>query len=272
VSETATMTSAKRATWVAPVTFPRVLRAEAIKLATLPSFVWAFVMAYALLGGFGILTAVARILQRDAATPTLSAGAGTALTGIQGAQLVIVLVGAVFATTEFAHQTMQPSYLAEPRRLRVLASKAVLVGGLSLVVGSVGATTALLAAAAVARSAGLPFEITGAYAAQLIAGAAIFLAAIGVTGLAIGALLRSTVGAIIAGLVLLTVLPLLLGAAPVEGIRDAARYLPSTAGLMILQEHVPIGLIAPWFGVLIAVAWAGVLLGAAALMTRRIDA
>ncbi|MDF2920668.1 MAG: transporter permease [Microbacterium sp.] len=272
MSETATMTSAKRATWVAPVTFPRVLRAEAIKLATLPSFVWAFVMAYAVLGGFGILTALARILQRDAATPTISAGAGTALTGIQGAQLVIVLVAAIFATTEFAHQTVQPSYLAEPRRLRVLASKAVLVGALSLVVGSAGATTALLAAAAVARSAGLPFEITGTYAAQLIAGAAIYLAAIGVTGLAIGALLRSTVGAIIAGLVLLNVLPLLVGAAPVESIRDAAGYLPSTAGLMILQEHVPAGFIAPWFGVLIACAWAGVLLGAAALVTRRTDA
>ncbi|MDF2664297.1 MAG: hypothetical protein K0R81_147 [Microbacterium sp.] len=272
MSETATMTNAKRATWMAPVTFRRVLRAEAIKLSTLPSFVWAFVLAYALLGGFGLLTAIARIMQRDAATPTLSAGAGTALTGVQGAQLVIILLTAVFATTEFAHQTVQPSYLAEPRRLRVLASKAVLVGGLSLLVGAAGATTALLTAAVVSRSAGLPFEVEGPYAVQLVVGSAVYLAAIGVTGLAIGALLRSTVGAIITGLVLLNVLPLLLGAAPFEGIRDAAGYLPSTAGLMILQEHVPAGLVEPWFGVCIAVAWAGVLLVTAALVTRRTDA
>lgn len=272
MSETATVARAKRATWRAPVTLRRILLAEAIKLTTLAGFVWAFVLAYVVLGGFGLLTAIARIVQRDAATPTVSAEAGTALTGLQGTHLVIVFVAGVFATTEFAQQTVQPSYLAEPRRARVLLSKAILVGALSFGVGSVGAATALVTASLVSGAAGMPFEVTGAFAAQLITGSAVYLLTISVIGLAIGALVRSTVGAIITGLVLLSILPLILGAAPFAPVRDAAGYLPSTAGLVFLQEQVPEGFVQPWFGLCIAAAWAAALIALAAIVTRRTDA
>lgn len=272
MSDAVVVTSSRRKTWVGSVTLPRVIAAELIKLTTLPSFVVSFVLAFVVLGGFGVLTAVARIVQQDAAEQTVSAEPGAVLAGVQGAQLIIVFVAAVFATTEFANQTVQPSYLAVPKRLPVLLSKAVIVGSISLVVGAAGSATALAGASLLLDNAGLTFNNSNTYAAQLIVGTALYLLAISLIGLAIGALIRSTVGAILTGLAVLNILPLLLGAAPFAWLRDTVAYLPSTAGLMVLQQQVPEGVIQPWPGLAIAAAWGALLFITASLVTRRTDA
>lgn len=272
MSDAAVVTRSRRKTWVGAVTLPRVIAAELIKLTTLPSFVASFALAFVVLGGFGALTAVARIVQQDAAEQTVSAEPGAVLAGVQGTQLLIVFVAAVFATTEFANQTVQPSFLAVPRRLPVLLSKAVIVGCLSFVIGSGGAVASLLGAALLLHNAGLAFEITNTYATQVIFGTGLYLLAISLIGLAIGIMIRNTVGAILTGLAVLSILPLLLGAAPFAWLRDATAYLPSTAGLMILQQQMPEGVIQPWPGLAIAAAWGVLLFITAALVTRRTDA
>lgn len=271
MSDAVVVTRSRRTTWVGHVTLPRVIVAELIKLTTLPSFVVSFVLAVVLLAGLGVMTAVARIVQQDG-EQTVSAEPGAVLAGVQGTQLIIVFVAAVFATTEFANQTVQPSYLAVPRRVPVLLGKAVTVGSISLVFGAAGAATALAGASLLLGSAGLPFDVSNAYSAQLIVGTALYLLAISLIGLALGALIRSTVGAILTGLAVLNILPLMLGAAPFAWLRDAAAYLPSTAGLMILQQQVPEGAIQPWPGLAVAVAWGVLLFITAALVTRRTDA
>lgn len=272
MAEILTVSAGKRATWQASVSMSRAFAAEAVKLTTLPSFVLSFVMVYLVLGGFGVLTAVARIVQRDAAAPTVGAEPGAALAGVQGAQLIVVCVAAVFATSEFAQRTVQPSFLAVPTRTPVLLGKALLLGLISFMVGAAGAATALGGAALLSNTAGLEFEIAHGYALQLIAGTGLYLVAISLIGLAIGTLVRSTVGALLTGLALLNVAPLLLGAAPVAWLRDVAAYLPSTAGLMILQEHVPAQSLPSWVGLAIAAGWAAAVFVIALLVIRRTDA
>lgn len=255
-----------------PVRFNRVLAAEGVKLRTLPSYVVSFVLAYTVLSGFGLLSAYAAILQRDDPDPAVIAEPGSVLAGVQGVQLLLAFVAVVFATSEFAQHTIQPTYLAVPTRLPMLASKALLLAAAALVIGSAGAATALLGASALLDADGLPFVLEPDRAFRLIAGTGLYLAAVTLIGLGIGMLVRSTVGALLGTLTLISVLPLIIGAAPFAWLRDAAAYLPSTAGLLILRPDELPGVLGSWTGLAIAGAWGCALLAASALAVRRADA
>lgn len=250
----------------------RVLAAEGIKLRTLPSYAVSFVLAYLVLAGFGLLSAYAAILQRDDPEPTVIAEPGSVLAGVQGVQLLSAFVAVVFATSEFAQYTIQPTYLATPTRLPVLFSKAALLVAAALVIGSAGAATALLGALALLDAAGMPFELDLHRAIRLIAGTGLYLAAVSLVGLGIGMLVRSTVGALLGALTLISVLPLIVGAAPFAWLRDAAAYLPSSAGLLILRPDDMPAVMEPWTGLALAGAWGIGLLAVSAVAVRRADA
>lgn len=254
------------------VTLPRVLVSELIKLGSLRSYVFSFAIAYILLAGFGLLTAYALILQQDETDPTVSAEPGSVLAGVQGVQLLIVTIAVVYAASEFSQQTIQPTYLSVPKRLPVIAAKMALIGMMSLVIGVAGGATALLGASLVLNAAEIPFVIAGEHAGQLIFGTGLYLMVVGVVGLSIGILVRSLVGGLLTAISLLSVLPLVLGAAPFEWLREASAFLPSTAGLLILQPSGIPGMLAPWTGLAVAAAWAVLLSAASALITRSTDA
>lgn len=263
---------ARRNSWVGPATWPRVLGSEFIKLSTLPSYLLSLMLAYVVMAGFGLLTAVARIVQQNEQHPTASSEPGAVLAGIQGVQLIVVFVAVVFASTEFAQQTVQPTYLAVPRRLPVLASKVLLLGAVSFVIGAAGAGSAILGASLILHEAGLTFSIAPERLGQLVLGLGVYLLVVSVIGVALGTLVRSVIGGLLTALTVLSVLPLILGAAPFEWVRNATAYLPSTAGLLILQPAGSALVMEPWVGIGIAAAWGAGLAIAAAIVIRRTDA
>ena len=56
----------------------------------------------------------------------------TALTGMQAGQAVIVILAVLAVTNEYSTGMIRVTFIAMPRRLEVLAAKATVVGGLSL--------------------------------------------------------------------------------------------------------------------------------------------
>ena len=118
-------------------------------------------------------------------------------------QLVMVLFGTLAFTQEFRYGTVTSTYLGEPRRTRVMVAK-----WLSLALASVVVTTATLALAvpfsvALIRSRDGDVTFAGQFWGVVASGFFV-MAAYGVIGVAVGALVRNQIVAVVGVLVWMT--------------------------------------------------------------------
>jgi ABC-2 type transport system permease protein len=145
-------------------------------------------------------------------------------------EVLIVLLGGLAFTQEFRYGTMTSTYLGEPRRARILLAKWV---SLALISGVATVGTLLIAVAvSVAIIHGRHGTITvGAQFWQMAVAAYILMSAYGVVGVALGALIRNQVAAVVAVLVwMLAVEYIVLPSWPAVG-----RWLPLGVATSLLQ-------------------------------------
>ena len=137
-------------------------------------------------------------------------GVNDGYTGLALGQLVAGILGVLVITTEFSSGLIRATFAAVPSRPRVLAAKAGVLAGVTLVAGEILAFAAYWAGQAALRhpaphaTLGQP----GVLRAVLMAGA--YPALIALIGLALGAIIRHTAGAICAVVGVVYVLPLLI--------------------------------------------------------------
>ena len=123
----------------------------------------------------------------------------------------------MFVTAEYRRGLIRTTLAARPRRGRVLAAKAAVVGGVTFVVGLVTAAVVVTVGQHVLRANGVYVHAaTTATQLRLVAGTAALLAVGAVLGLALGALLRRSVPAVATAVVLI-VLPYLLALTVLPG-------------------------------------------------------
>jgi len=147
------------------------------------------------------------------------------------AAVLAVLLGSVIVTAEYTHGTINQTFLAVPRRDRVLGAK--VVAALVVAVGlALLADAATLAVAELwYQGRGLTLQLDGDTMGPLLGaiGASALGAAIGV---GVGALLRRQTGAIV-----LILLWLLIGEAVIGAVGDAARFAPGHALGAVVSAH-----------------------------------
>jgi ABC-type transport system involved in multi-copper enzyme maturation permease subunit len=146
-------------------------------------------------------------------------------------QVIAVLLGVLTATQEHRYGTVTSTYLVEPRRSRVLVAKCLssVIGGLTIAVVSLAFS--VVATVALIRSRDGD-ATAGSLLWQVLAGGLLVLALYGVIGVAIGALVRNQVAAVVAVLVwMLAVEYLLLPAFPSLG-----RWTPLGTTSAVLQQ------------------------------------
>jgi hypothetical protein len=176
-------------------------------------------------------------------------------------------------TSEYATGLIRATLAAVPRRLPVLWGKAAMVAAATLAVTLPAALAAFLAGQEVLSRQHLATSLGHPGVARAVIGSALYLAVSGLLGLALGALLRSTAGGISALFGLFFALPIVAGFLPGSLSDEVNKYLPSTAGLAVTAVHPdPATSLAPWAGLGVSCLYAAVLLGFAALRTRRGDA
>jgi ABC-2 type transport system permease protein len=168
---------------------------------------------------------------------------------------VLLLIGVLAAAGEHRHHTIVPTLLAEPRRRRVVAAKVAAVAGL-------GAVAALAVAALVAAVSAPMLAAHDAPAQHLAAVPAGVLALVatsagyGVTGVALGLLLRNQTWALVSALVwqfiVEGILPVVLNAPHLP------TYLPGGAvtSLVRLGHHTAHGALPAWQGGALFTAYA----------------
>ncbi len=148
-----------------------------------------------------------------------------------GVPLVLMLLfGTLAFTQEFRYGTVTSTYLGEPRRKRVLVAK-----WLSLALASVVITIASLAVSvasgiALIGSRGGDLTLAGDFWG-VVASAFVVMAAYGLIGVAIGALVRNQIAAVVGVLVwMLAVEQIVISAFPTVG-----RWMPGGATSALLQ-------------------------------------
>ena len=180
------------------------------------------------------------------------------------------LLGTISITGEFRHGTIRPTFLATPRRARVIAAKvaASALAGVGLGLLAEALTVGVEAAGLAGR--GIHSELGAGDYAQPLAGGAVSAALFAAIGVGVGAIVRNQVGAVVGLCVWLLVIETTL----IGNVPSAGRFAPgASAGAIAgaIQTQTASNLVVPAAGALLLAAYAGVAAGAGAILTARRD-
>ncbi|HKJ55008.1 MAG TPA: ABC transporter permease [Nitriliruptoraceae bacterium] len=182
------------------------------------------------------------------------------------APVIAVLLGTLGLATEVRHHTLASTFLAEPRRTRVLAAKSVATFTLGAVLGLVAAATAVTGSWLVLLATSNDVVADTDRVLASVAGTMFAAALAALLGLGIGGIVRNQAAAIGAALIVMLAVEPLLGAF----VPSFAAWLPSAIASRIAgaAPQADPGLVASagLYGAYVAAA-----LGAAAVVVRRAD-
>jgi ABC-type transport system involved in multi-copper enzyme maturation permease subunit len=200
----------------------------------------------------------------------------------------MLVVGTAFMAGEFRRGLIRVTLSASPRRGRVLAAKAVVLGAVTLGVGLPATYIALLTGERKLRAGGVSaYPVPAVTEVRMIVGTAALLAVAAVLAVGVGAVLRRGAAAVTAVIVLI-VLPYFfagpLAVLPAGAAEWLLRVMPA-AGFAIQQGYprypqldtsytpgngyFPL---APWEGFAVLCLWAGLALALGGFLLNRRDA
>jgi ABC-type transport system involved in multi-copper enzyme maturation permease subunit len=251
-----------------------VIHSEWTKLRSLPSTLWSLLAATALIVGFGALYCVVRVTRPPKTPESIAAFDPTtiSLTGTQLAQLAVGVLGVLLITGEFATGTIRSSFAAVPRRLPVLWGKATTLALTTLLLCLPATIVAFLLGQSILSGEHLDTTLGQPGVTRAVIGSVLYLAAIALLGLGLGALLRTTAGGIGALFGVLFALPIVVGLLPESVSDELSKYLPGTAGFAIASPRPDPDSLAPWTGFGLLCLYVGTVLGLAAWRWRHRDA
>ena len=210
-------------------------------------------------------------------------GASILVGGIPGL-IVLIVVATLFVTSEYRRGLIRITLTASPRRGRVLAAKAIVVGSVAFAAGLVGTAVAEMVTHHVLIANGIYLlPVSGLTEARVIVGTALLLAVAAVLALALGTAFRRSAAAVVTGIVLL-VLPFILVYTLPAGASTWLMRLTPTAAFAVQGTQPSSPLVAnaytvtngyyplePWAGLAVLCGYAAIALGAATWLLRRRD-
>ena len=257
------------------VTQSRVLRSEWIKLWSLRSTRWS--LAAGLLGLLlGIVVAIfdmSRWSTLPLETRVNYKSVDTALIGWHLSELAIGVLGVLVITGEYSTGMIRSTFMAVPRRLPVLWAKVLVFATVVLVLAFPMTFIGFFGASAVMAQHHVNPSLSTPGALRAVIAIPLFLTALAVFTVSLGALVRNTAGAIAIFAGIIFVLPGLVGVLSNSLKNSINPYLPSNAASAFFTatpdsaDH----LLHPWVGFAVFCAYAAILLAVAALLLVRRD-
>lgn len=242
------------------------VRAELLKIRSTRMW-WGLLAGTA---AFVALTVVATVLaagQQGAPSLDDPATVRSAWAAASSGTTFTLILGILAMTTEFRHQTISATFLATPRRARVVVAKMLANGLFGTLFGLVG--TALTAALAFPLLAlrDAP-AIPGSTIAQVLVAGVLGTGVYAVVGVGVGALVRNQIAAILGSLVWVMLIEALL----VALLPEVGRWLPGGAASAMLQVPSIRGELLPtWAGTTLFVGYGLAFAAAAVTTTLRRD-
>jgi ABC-type transport system involved in multi-copper enzyme maturation permease subunit len=199
----------------------------------------------------------------------------------------VIVVATMFITAEYRRGLIRVTLAASPRRGRMLAAKAIVIGSVAFVAGLVAAAAAVIFGAVLAQARNsYVYPVPWPTELRMIVGTAALIAVAAVLAVALGTVLRRSAAAVTLVIVVI-VLPYILGAASVLPVGAADWLLRITpAAAFAVQQASPqyqqvtaiyspnTGFfpLAPWAGFAVLCGYAALALGLAVVLLRRRDA
>ncbi len=248
-----------------------VLASEWTKIRSVRSNYWTLLIAAAATIGSTALAAHIMASTPPSApgnpfTPLTASFAGYA----EYAVLPVSVLGVLVFSSEYATGLISTTFAAVPRRRAVLAAKAVVAGTVALIAGELLVFAAFFLTQAIlsGHHVGLSLSHPGVPGAVLAAG--LLLPVCATVGLALGAIVRHTVGAVAAAVAVIYLLAALCLFLPPPWHDRIGRFTLAFAAYQVVSLHPRTDLLAPAWSLLVLIGWpAAALLAAALLITRR---
>jgi ABC-2 type transport system permease protein len=268
--------SARPADPVLKVTQARVLVSEFTKFRTVRSTVWTLLVAVVLMIGISALFSAVTASQYhtfDAADRATFNPVSISLSGMMFAVVAFGVLGVLMISGEYSTGMIRSSLTAVPRRLPVLWGKLAVFAGVIFSISLVASVISFFLGQALLNSHHLGVSVAAPGALRSIIGAALYVTVSGMIGVALGALFRNTAAGIATFAGVFFVIPPLTGLLPASISDHLSQYLPSYAGDAVWGGARGVtNALSPWTGFAVLCGYAVVVIAAAALRLRRVDA
>ena len=261
------------------VALARTIRSEFTKIRSVRSTYWTLL----LLVLTGVAWCVAYCLGTVHQWPHMSAQDRSGFDATQNSiiglamlgQLVIVVLGALMITSEYSTGLVRTSLTVMPRRGTLYAAKAAVFALVSLVVSVTVSFGTYVLGRVLLASTHAPMSLSQPGVLRSVIVTALYVEVCGLFAFGVGALVRSTAGALTLGFGCLVLLPELIRALP-ESLHDALmRWLPGGDALGVMTATLggprPL-LFSAWGELAVFAGYAAILLVLGAVQFSRRDA
>ena len=227
-----------------------VARAEWTKMRTLRSTKVTLGVTAFLVVGLSALITWASVASPHHGTQAITNPVGVIQAGWGLGWLAFEVLGVLVITNEYSSGMIASTFLATPKRLRVLAAKGAV---LSAVVGLISLVMTFINfyVGHAVLSAYPEFSdpsLGGRNVLRAVLGMALTSTLMALIGFAVGAIVRHTAGGITASVAVLFVLPLILEALPTSWRNPVEEYWPTQAGSQLEEVNRQAHALTAWWG------------------------
>ncbi|GAB3680905.1 ABC transporter permease subunit [Actinocorallia lasiicapitis] len=259
----------------ARATFGDTLFAEWTKLVTVRSTFWTLLAGIVI--SIGISAAVAAAVTAgyselgDSEKASFDA-TGFGLAGLSLGILAFAVLGVLVITSEYSSGMIRTSLAAMPRRVDLLAAKALVLFGVVLVVGEIVSFGSFFLSQLIFSGKDLEATLTEPGVFRAVVGGGLVLAVTALLGLGVGTLLRNVAGSVTVILGVLFVAPIIGGFLPGSAGETINKFLPSSVSGTITTVVPPDDGLSPWTGFALYTLYALILLALATFRLKKSDA
>jgi ABC-2 type transport system permease protein len=256
------------------------LRSEFIKIRSVRSTYWTLFLLVAA----GVAWSIAYCVGEASKWPHMSAqdkfGFDPAQSSVVGlallGQLVIVVLGTLTLTSEYSTGMIRTSLTVMPRRGVLYAAKATVFAAVALVVAVVASFASFFTGQALLSSTHVGATLSQPNVLRAVIGSALYVVLCGLFAFGLGAILRSTAGAMTAAYGFLFLVPQLAKALPSSWYADVDRWLPGGDVVNAITNTQTVNtsphLFSAWGEFAVFGAYTAILLVLGAVLCRKRDA
>jgi ABC-type transport system involved in multi-copper enzyme maturation permease subunit len=249
-----------------------VMRSELCKLRSVRSTYWALLAALAFNVVLAALLAIFLPGQLSAHEKATLDTTRVSLGGMHLSQVAFGLLGVLVISSEYSAGTIRATLAAVPQRRLMLAAKTIVFAATALIAGILSCFAAYFVFQAFVSAGSLSTSLADPGVLRAVVGGGLYLTALGLFGLGLGAIMRSSAGAVATLLGLLFVPPILLELLPHSLKESLNPYVPMEAGSAIFSVHHDAGTLRPWAGFGVFCVYVAVALACAFVLIKRRDA